>query len=136
MRAVVMTFLLLLSAALVAIVILSFPYLEFRRFTEPSSIDPSLTDRLLSIIDAHDEFGPGEFINDVSNEVCPWVSEEQLRALVGQPGWQFTAHEVTESWFKKTSFWPWDRHGLQIDLNSDHGCCAYVRRADSIGSGA
>jgi hypothetical protein len=113
-------------------IIFSFPYLELRRFTELQPTEPDLAARVLSTIDANNDFDGGELIIDVSERVCAWASPDGLHALIEQPGWQLTARYDGIFWFKKTSFWPWDRDGLQIGLNDEPGCYAYVRRSDAI----
>lgn len=123
-----LTFLLLPVAALAGMV---FPHFEFRRFVDPPSMIPSLTSRVLEVIERHSEFQPGQFREDVSQEVCSWELEK-LRELTEQPGWQLTSGTEPGIWFKKTSFWPWDRHGLVVSVVPGQPCSAAVQRSDTI----
>lgn len=103
-----------------------------RRFTEPPSIDPLLTDRILAVIDSNNDFEDGRYIVDVSLEVCAWDEVEELRELARQPAWQLTAGRHADLWFKKTTFWPWDRDGLVVTSGPDQRCFAAVHRSDTI----
>lgn len=132
MRQAMQTLMLVLLLLAAAVVVMTFPYLESGRFAELPSINPTLTDRVLSIIDSNSDFPAGKFGIDVSDEVCSWNSAEELRALAAQPGWQLTAGDRSGIWFKKTSFWPWDRHGLALALGPHRVCAATVHRADTI----
>ena len=106
----------------------------------PASANPderSLAIRLLSIIDASDDYGDRHFLRDVSDEVCPWITKEDLEGLVSSPGPEFTAHfddldpKQRTYWLKKTASVPSERKGIQVGLG-DKECYAYVRRADAI----
>jgi hypothetical protein len=112
--------------------IIFFPDEEIGRFTGPPSVDPELTARVLSTIEANDDFPPGEHIIDVSQEVCSWLSEQDLHALVQQPGRELTAKFDGHFWFKQVR-WPWGGSGLQVGRNSEGECYGYVRRSDAIG---
>ena len=132
MRQFVLTLAIVFSLLVLVGIGAAFPYLELRRFTEPPSSDPDLTARIISTIEANAAFPPGEFTMDVSEEVCAWVSPEELEALARQPGWQLTAQFRGTYLFTTNSFWPWDRNGLEIGFNGESGCYANMRRSDTI----
>lgn len=132
MRQTAKALLIILLLPVAALAVMAFPYLEFRRFIEPLSIDPALTSRVLAVIERHSDFQAGQFRNDVSHEVCSWEFVEEHRRLTAQPGWQLTARRNPGISFKKTSFWPWDRHGLSVASLPGQPCSAAVHRSDTI----
>ena len=131
-RQAIRALLIFLLLPVVAFSVLAFPHLEFRRFIEPPSMNPHLTDRVLAVIDSNSDFDGGQFIVEVSQEVCRWDALEELRELATQPGWQLTTKVNHDISFKKNSFWPWDRHGLVVSYPTDRPCYAAVHRADTI----
>ena len=109
--------------------------------------DPELATLLQTTIEAHQDFGPGEFRVDVSGLVCPLVTRARLEEFVASPGPFYAKVRDVDYFDKKSRALTFEMHGkpadglrlifgnngITFDFDRQSGQCnAQVRRADSI----